>query len=145
MSIDFVQVEDKVIAELKANMKYLKNVESYAGQLASEIDKLVGNFPAVYVAYGGSKLEWVDGTVYNDLPDFDIIVVSKNFKGGEARRKDTNGCYDMIKDVLKYLTNQDFGMDIEKLKPVDVTLLLSTHLATAYNIKFQTNFDIVYE
>ncbi len=140
----FEDIEDKIIAEVKTEMTYVKTVETYAGQLDQEIEKLPIIFPAIFVAYAGSTYEWVDGPNHNEICEFSILVAAKNLRGKEAIRKDDSGCYQMITDVLLKLTNKTFGLQIEKLKPLRVTLIFISKSTAIYGIDFQTNFDTTF-
>ena len=144
--MDFEQIEDAILAALKAQMSYVRTCETYAGQLEAEIDKLVINFPAVFVSYTGSDLDCIDNASnFNEAVGFSILVAAKNLKGKTAARKDAYGCYQMIREVLTVLTNKNLGLNIEKLKPTKVSLLYISTTMAIYGIDFQTNFDDTYE
>lgn len=142
--MNFEDIEDKIIEEIKGNMLYVKTVETYAGQLEQEIKKLPIIFPAVFVAYAGSTLVWVDGPNHNEICEFSILVAAKNLRGSKAVRKDDYGCYQMIVDVLTYLTNKKFDLDIEKLRPLRVSMIYISKSVAIYGIDFQTNFDTTF-
>jgi len=141
----FEDIEDKIITEIKTRMPYVRTVETYAGQLEQNIDSLTIPFPAAFVVYGGSALKWVDGPNHNEASSFSVFVAAKNLRGQSAARKDdTAGCYKMITDVLTYLTNQSFGLGMEKLTPVKVSLLYISQTVAIYSIDFETNFDTTF-
>ena len=141
----FEDVEDKIIAEIKAKMGYVRTIETYAGQLEGEIAKIPAKFPAAFVVYGGSSLEWIDGPNHNDKPKFKVLVAAKDLRGQKSARKDDNkGCYRMINDVLTHLTNQTFGLAMEKLTPVSVMPVFITKTIAVYGIDFETNFDTTF-
>lgn len=142
--MDFESIEDGIIAELKSKLPYVRSVEPYAGQLEADIEKLPISFPAIFVAYGESALEWVDGPNFNEVPRFSVLVAAKNLKGNKAVRKDDGGCYQMIKDVLKTLTNNKLNLEMEKLQPVRVSLVFISKSIAIYGVDFQTNFDTTY-
>ena len=142
--MDFEQIENAIVNQLKASIAYVKTIETYAGQLEADIEKLPIQFPAIYTVYAGSQLDWVDGPTYNEICSFSIIVLAKNLRGKEALRKDAQSCYQMIQDVLAAVANKNFSLDIEKMKPVSVSLLFVSGIAAAYTIEFQTNFDKIY-
>ncbi len=142
--MDFEQIETAIVTQLKANIAYAKTIETYAGQLESEIEELPIQFPAIYTVYAGSQFDWVDGPSYNELCTFSVIVVAKNLRGKETLRKDTQSCYQMVKDVLASIANKKFNLEIEKMKPVNVALLFVSSIIAAYGIEFQTNFDKIY-
>lgn len=140
--MDFEQIEDKIVTEIK-NTLFIKTVETYAGQLEGDIEKMPIIFPAVFVAYGGSKLDWIDNQNFNESCTFTIFAASKNLKGSKEARK-VEGCYKMIKDILTTLTNKNLGLDIERLTPVQVSFIFVSKSIAVYSIDFQTNFDNTY-
>ena len=143
---DFEQIEDKIIDTLKTNLTYVRTIETYAGQLEGVIDELLINYPVIFVMYAGSQYEWVDGQQnFNEVDIFTILLAAKNHRGNKAMRKDqAEGCYKLIKDVLTKITNQDFGLDIEKMQPQNTKLIIATKTTTIYGVDFKTNFDKAY-
>ncbi|GAB62649.1 MAG: DUF1834 family protein [Candidatus Jettenia sp.] len=144
--MDFEQIEDKIITELKTRITYARTVETYAGQLEAKIEELPIQYPALYVTYAGSQFDWIDNEAnYNEVAVFNILAANKNLKGQEAVRKDgAGGVYKLIKDVTKYITNQNFGLDIERMQLTEVQFVFTSQTITVYGIGFQTNFDTVY-
>lgn len=148
--MDFETIEDKIIETLKQGIPELKTIETYAGQLEAEIEKLPVRFPACYVVYGGSGFDFIDGPNHQETTEFSIIVCARNLRGSEAARKGgatpgEYGVYDLIKGVLDTLTNKKFGLDMERLKPLRTSLILMTKTIAVYGIDFQTSFDKTYE
>lgn len=143
---DFEEVEDGIIAAIKTQMPYVLKVETYAGQLDGEVAKLAINAPAIFVMYSGTHFEWADGqALFNEEVVFTCFLVAKNLRGNEAVRKDgETGCYKLIKEILKTITNKTFGLDIERLQPIAVKFLFATKTTTVYAVDFKTNFDTVY-
>ena len=142
--MDFEQVENAIINQLKATITNVKTIETYAGQLEQDIETLPIQFPAIYTLYAGSQYNWIDGQNQNEVCAFSVIVVAKNLRGKESLRKDTQGCYQMIQDVLTSITHKNFSLDVEKMKPINVSLLFVSKIIAAYSIDFQTNFDKLY-
>jgi len=143
--MDFEQIEDKIIDEIKSALTYVRTIETYAGQLEADIEKLPVNFPAVYVVYAGSALDWVDALNFSEAAEFSVLVCAKDVRGHKEARKGTAGCYQMIRDVLSALTNNSLGLDIEKMQPVRAALVYITKSTAVYGIDFKTNFDNTYE
>lgn len=145
--MDFEQIENKIITELKTKITYARTVETYAGQLEAKIDELPIQYPALYVVYAGSQCDWIDNEAnYNEIATFNILAATKNLKGQEAARKDeTTGVYKLIKDVMKYITNKNFGLDIERMRLTEVQFVFTSQMITVYGIGFQTNFDNIFQ
>jgi phage gp37-like protein len=140
--VDFEDVEDAIKTAIETDLTYVKTVETYAGQLEGEIEKLTIPFPAVFVSYAGSAFDWVDGQNFNDAPVFSVIVAAKDLRGNADLRKGPNGCYQMIKDVLTSVANQRFGLTaMQPMKPVKVSLIFISKTMAAYGIDFGTDFD----
>ena len=138
--MDFTDIEDRIKGRIRTSMPYMKLVETYSGQLGEDLEKLP-MFPVVFVAYGGSAYEWVDGRSFNDAPTFSIVVAARDLRGSKELREGEYGCYRMIKDVLSAITNQTFGLDMWPLKPVRTSLLFISKTMAAYSVEFKTSFD----
>lgn len=141
--MDFETIEDSIVAELKAQVAYLKTVETYAGQLEEDIDTLPLRFPAAYVAYGGSDFSpgAVGGPDHQETCTLSVFVCARNMKGQKAARKETQGAYDIVTDVLGALANKTFGLDIWPLAPVRTTLLHAGRETAVYAVDFRTSFE----
>lgn len=140
----FEEVEDAIIERLKERINYLRSCETYAGQIEGNIDTLVINYPAAFVSYGGSEFEWLDEINVSEAAEFNVMVCARNQRGQAAVRKEGQGCYQMIADVLRALTNQRLGLEIELLHPARVELVYISKTMAIYNINFQTSFDNTY-
>ncbi len=146
----FVDIENGIISTLKTSLTYLKNVETYAGQLDKEIAELPKGFPAAYVAYNGSQFQWVDGENWQELPTFKVLVAARSLRlvsgiNEDVRENTSTGAYKVITDVLNTLTNQTFGLNIYKLRPEKTELVLISKTTAIYAIYFTTMFDTAYE
>jgi phage gp37-like protein len=142
--MNFKDIEDKIISEIKTQLTYVRTVETYAGQLDGKIDELPIIYPAAFVSYAGSTYDWVDGPNYNEICEFSILVCAKNLRGNEAIRKDTYGCYQLIEGVKTNLINKTFGLAIERLKILRVQLVYISKTVAIYGVDFQTNFDTTF-
>ncbi|MDA8088451.1 MAG: DUF1834 family protein [Nitrospiraceae bacterium] len=145
----FQDIEDGIISALQAQVPYLKTVETYAGQLDKEIAELPRSFPAAYVAYQGSKFEWVDGENWQEWPTFKVLIAARSLRIvsgiNEDVRKGTEGAYQAVTDVLAALTNQTFGLAIYKLRPERTELVFVNKTTAIYGIDFTTMFDAAYQ
>jgi phage gp37-like protein len=139
--MDFIDIETAIKEAVAARMAYTKLVETYAGQLEGEMEKLPIAFPVVFVAYGGSTLTWVDGRSFNDTPVFQVIVAARDLRGPRDLKGGEYGCYRMIKDVLAAVSNETFGLEMLPMKPVKVSLIFISRTMAAYGIDFHTSFD----
>jgi phage gp37-like protein len=142
--MDFEQIEDSIISTLKAALPYAQTVETYAGQLEDSIESLPVRFPAVFVVYSGSTFAPVDGPNHRESVEFSVLAVSKNLRGDRAARKDVQGAYEMVNDVITALTNKDLGLDIEPLRPLRVSNVFAGKGLAVYGMDFETGFDNTY-
>lgn len=141
--MDFETIEDAIIAELKAQVAYLKTVETYAGQIDRELDGLPVRFPAAYVAYGGSNFSPGDlgSSGHGEVVTFSILVCARHLGGQDKARKDAQGAYDIVKDVLAALSNKDLALDIEPIMPLRVSFLFSDGETAVYRVELSTGFQ----
>ena len=142
--VNFEAVEDGIIEALRAEVTYLRTVETYAGQLEDELGMLPDGLPAAYVVYGGSAYEWVDGPTHAEALEFSIIVVAGNLRSRQAARKDVRGAYDALGDVARALTNKSLDLSIERLRPLRAALLFVNGTTAAYEMVFGTSIDGTY-
>jgi len=140
----FEDIETKVIETLQTELPYLKTVGTYAGELRDELKSLAVSFPAAYVVYRGSVFGHVDGENEEETVEFTVLAAAKNLKGGESLRKSAYGIYLMIDDILLALANKTFGLNIERVRPLRVSLVYISESAAVYGIDFQTRFDETY-
>jgi phage gp37-like protein len=141
--MDFETIEDAIIAELKAQVAYLKTVETYAGQIDRELDGLPVRFPAAYVSFGGSGFSPGDvgASGHREAVDFSVLVCARHLGGQDKARKETGGAYDVVKDVLAALANKNLGLDIEPIMPVRASLLFAGRETAVYEVEFSTEFQ----
>lgn len=145
--MDFTDIEDNILAELKSSINYLKTVETAETDIISRIEKMSIKFPAALVLYSGSQFSLVDSTVQNEKPSFTIFCADRSLRGrGKARKGASSskerGVYQVIVDVLETLTNQDFGLvDTFRLSPVRVEPVLMTDRLAMYGVEFGNSFD----
>ena len=146
MALDFETVEDAIIDAVRSEMPDLKTVKNYAGELEeNDLEKMTSLFPAAFIIYRGGPQTWIDGQTFNEQPTFAVLFASKNFRGDEKVRKDPRkGIYKFLKKGLEVLTNQTFGLDIERLAPTRKYLVFTSKSWAAYGIDFVTNFDTNY-
>lgn len=141
--MNFATIEESIINELKAQVAYLRTVETYAGQLEDDIETLPVRFPAAYVAYGGSDFAAgaVGGSGHRETCSFTVFICARNLKGQKEARKTAQGAYDAVKDALDALVNSTFGLDISPLAPARTMLLFASGTMAVYAVEFRTGFE----
>lgn len=142
-------IEDAIIARLQAasdatpGLGYkFKSVESYGGEFDDDLDKVIRNFPAVWVTFGGygkprpsstQKHKWITPAT------FVTMVGARNVRGERATRKGVAaagvlkevGVYQMLDDVSSLMAGNDLGLAIKRFMPGAVRTLYNTKLRGA--------------
>ena len=147
---DFIDIENDIISQLKEDILYLETVSTIESDIVAKISKLNLKYPAALVMYTGSKFQLVDRTIWEEKPTFTIFTVARTLRSRDKARKGddattTKGAYDIVKDVLLSLTNQNFGRgEIFRMSPVGVTSVLFTDRMVVYAIEMFNSFDTDY-
>lgn len=144
------QVELAIIERLRAGLGRMAiQVESYGGQLDDELDNVVRAFPSVWVTFGGitsTKPRGVSRKQYSTYVRFVVMVGDYNVRNEGSTRiggpaLDEVGSYRLVHAVRRLLTNQDFGLPVDYLKPGRVRTLYNTKLGKRAISVFGCEFD----
>lgn len=141
------EIEKCFISELKNNLPYLKTCDSLAEFLIVTLEDLPDKTPAVYVVYQGGPFTLTTGDTQYENTIFSLIAVARNVRSDESARhgKDgVKGVYEILNDIRKYITNNNLGLEMTSLKPVDVEALDGSEELAIYAIRFssQIRFDL---
>ena len=122
MSIPTIKnIEDALIAAIKAGMTYLRTVDTYEGELdEAKIALAAKNFPAVLIYMEKTRITNRAYPLKWQHPVFTMLVCEKNLRGKkEAVQGDiTNpGIYQMLADLFDTLFQQTLGLEID---PFDI-------------------------
>lgn len=136
------QIEDAIIARLKAQITYLKTCDSLGEGLLDEVEDITIRFPAAYVIYApGGRYDHSTSGVQDRHMEFLVVLWAKNLRGDVAARHGQGtekGAYEMLEDARAALSGQACGLDIDELLPVDEELIESTEAMAGYGIRFKT-------
>lgn len=139
MNYSITQIEDAIIAALKAAMPYAKTLKTYGGEFDEANKALIVLFPSVFVEYEGTSWESEasydnhDVTVW-ETKTWNIYCGSKNLRSEEeARRKADIGAYAMLGDVKNTLagTNLDL-VSMQDFTPVSEQLMVNFESLVVY-------------
>lgn len=143
-------VEKAIIERLTLGLGQMAiQVESYGGQMDTDLTELIRVFPAAWVTFAG-----ITRTVPHNLSKtrfatharFAVMVGDYNVRSEASTRMggpnlDEVGSYRLLTSVRRLLINQDFGLEIDYLKPGTVRTLFNTRLgAQAFSV-FACEFD----
>lgn len=144
------QVELAIVERLRLGLGRMAiQVESYGGQLDDNLENVVRAFPSVWVTFAGitnTKTRGVSRKQYSTYVRFVVMVGDYNIRSEGSTRMggpslDEVGSYRMVHAVRRLLTNQDFGLPIDYLKPGRVrTLFNSKNAGRAFSV-FGCEFD----
>ncbi|GAB6127308.1 DUF1834 family protein [Humidesulfovibrio idahonensis] len=117
-------IEDAILARIAgAKLPYLRTLATYGGELDEELGEAVRRFPAVWTAFKsegeGVPLNTVK-SVYRIPATWVVFVAARNLRNEAATRRGDKvqvGTYQMLKDVRALLVGQDFGLEIDNLRP----------------------------
>lgn len=143
--VSLTLIEEKMLEHLQAN-----TLCDGDGELVSEFDvrtsdalDTINNPPAVCIAterIGFRKIE--NGTI-RWTPLIIVYLVFKNVSNSRDRR---HGAYPMLEGIVRLLSFQDFGLDIEPLMPGDADEIDHRALANrgliGFKVSFTTSFDV---
>jgi phage gp37-like protein len=111
--LTIIDLEDALIDRIKAQLSYLKTVESYGGQLEGDLRQLAVRFPAVFVMLGAvrhdAELDAFGGT-YGAECIFDLAVCCRNLRGEAAGRRESQGAYQILDGLRQALAGQTLGL-----------------------------------
>lgn len=123
----YAAIEDAIMARLRAAsdsgaLGYrLAEIASYGGEFDDELFfTQVRRFPAVWVTIGGSKKKTGLGRKTIFTATIAVMVGTRTVRGERATRHGTvtePGSYQLLDDVRRLLTGQDFGLTIAALRP----------------------------
>ena len=149
-------IENAIIAAVKAQeasgaLGYeLKTLRTYGGEFADGLDRAVPNFPAVMVLFGGGPVS-KEGAALKVTARFLIICAASNIRNEAAGRQGDEvsgkvGSYQIMLDMIRLLSNQNFDLDIEAIRITNTRALINDRvnqkLASVYGVDIETSFSI---
>ena len=140
--MDVSIVESAIIAQLKAELPYLKNVDVLASLLADDSPDYALLAPAAFVSYTGGPYKRVGtSSTFDHFMKFIVIIVQRNFVSQKRLLHGTatsKGVYEVLDDVRNALTDETCGVAIQPLTPVDDQGLEATRDVVVWGFSFQT-------
>lgn len=147
---DFRAIEERIVERIAEAVGYARHIGTYAGEFGDELRQGAVRTPSVYVVYGGSEFEPVDGWTHREVARFTIMAVARNLRGGDTAREGggntarERGAYELVADVLRAVVNDKAGAEDERLKPRRVTLVHAAEGVAVYGIDVEAAFDTEY-
>jgi len=158
-------IEKAVVAKLKADCEYAREIRTYSGDLDAEdvrdaLEQLSPQFPLFLVSYtdgknidrGGIAPGIAAPRELQHNCTFAVLACDNNSRGEEERRHGVAGeigVYRMVSDAVTSLSRMQFSMSVEgesyllnpePFNPSDVTRVAQLPEHTAYAVYFDTHF-----
>ena len=149
MSYEIEDIEDGILAALRAYAQMpaeVRTIDSYQGNIEDLIKDLQSgvlpsnlDLSAILVCYAGSNFKEDANRSYTDEQYYAIACISENLRGKADVKA---GMYQILSAVKKSLIDNNLGLDIEPLKPVDIDLKLALSNVSIFNVVFKTSYSI---
>lgn len=151
-AVSISSIEDAIMARIAgARLPYLKTVATYGGELDENLAEAVRCFPAVWVAFKGEgegQRLTTTGHVYRIPATWVVLAAARNLRNESATRRGDHvrvGTYQMLLDLRALLAGQDFGLDIDTLRPGRVQSLTNARFqgqgVSVYAQEWHTRYD----
>ena len=148
MPLTLAEIEDLLLARIRARLPYLLTVDSYQGQIdekALEDGQVVIRTPAVLALLkktAGAPLAYGEG---EETYEFTLIVACRNLRGQEAARREDQGVYQILQDLRRGLWDHSLAPELQPLDFVQddaffVTREWAIYFAT-YTVKQEVETD----
>ena len=102
----------------------LRCIASYGNELDDDINKVIKQFPAVWVVYQGEpRPKEATAGRWIHAPAFAIVCCAKSLRNEKASRRGAGGeigSYQIFQDVRALLTGQTLGLEISPIEPGEV-------------------------
>jgi phage gp37-like protein len=145
--LTITEIEDLLIARIKAELPYLAEVSSYKGQLEKEIAELVLRTPAVLVSLQelpgepASFAEFGALSGYALTYTFSLAVVCRDLRGEAASRRGDTGAYRILDDLFAALRDHILDNGLQPLAYNKAEAILITKEV----VIFAANYSVVQE
>lgn len=132
----------------------VRTVKSYNGE-AEDLPGQLATLPAVWVTYGGSRIEAVSRGAamrYQDTAEFVVMVATRNLRNELAQRQGGSdmrevGSNDLIRAVRRLLDGQRLdladsrGLVPKAVRSIANAIPISNAAISVYAVEYQIRFD----
>jgi hypothetical protein len=143
--VSLTLIEEKMLDHLQANA-----LRDGTGELISEFDvrtsdalDTINNSPAVCIATESIAFRKIDEGTIRWTPLIIVYMVFKNVSNSRDRR---HGAYPMLEGIIRLLSFQKLGLDIEPLIPGEADEIdhqaLTNRGLIGFKVPFTTSFDV---
>lgn len=126
MTLNLSIIEQGIKDLIKAqNWDYVREIKTYGGEFDDDINAVIRRFPAIWVAFQGSKSPEKISSNKTRIPiTFVVLVGAYSVRNEEAQRHSDQiniGTYQMLDDIQRLLTENDLSSQCLKgLAPLEL-------------------------
>ena len=148
------KIEQAVVARLRLGLgRMVRTVKSYGGEV-EDLGQQLTTFPAVWVTYGGSRIEAANTAKdrYREQAELVVMVATRGLRSEEARRQGGAdirevGSNDLIRACRRLLDSQRLGLlengglTPKAVRPVVNQTLLGKAAVSVYAIEYTATWS----
>ena len=148
------KIEQAVVARLRLGLgRMVRTVKSYGGEV-DDLSQQLTTFPAVWVTYGGSRVEAANTgkSRYREQAEMVVMVATRGLRSEEARRQGGAdirevGSNDLIRACRRLLDSQRLGLlengglTPKAVRPVVNQTLLGKAAVSVYAIEYTATWS----
>lgn len=150
--VTITEIEDAICTRLREGLGGMATEVVSWDVMTDDIGIILSTLPGVFVTFGGitgSQAHDTRRTRYKVAGRFSVFVVDCNLRENEAVRQggvrdDEPGCYRLIRAVRRLLTEQDMGLEIQKLRPSQVKMITGKVLSEQAVAMYECIFDTMW-
>lgn len=148
MPLSLTEIEDLLLARIRAELPYLLTVDSYQGQIDEKLlsdGQVVIRTPAILVLLKKTTGAPLAFGANEETYEFTLIVACRNLRGQEAARREDQGVYQILQDLRRGLWDYQLAPELLPLDFVQedaffVTREWAIYFAT-YTVKQEVETD----
>ena len=118
MPLSLTEIEDLLLARIRAELPYVATVTSYQGQIdekSLEDGKVLIRTPAILALLKKTTGQsFTYGTV-EETYEFTLVVAHRNLRGQEAARREEQGVYQILQDLRWGLWGYQLAPELQPL------------------------------
>jgi len=138
--ITFAQIEAGLVTRIDAQLPYLEQCYSYAGELDA-IDPIIA--PAAFVLFDGLRVDGASVKGRQCTASFSVLVVGDSYVGGSLPRTDTYGAYSLVQAVITAVDDHALGItDFAGCTLTGVDQVRVDKLRAIYRVRFDAFIEI---
>jgi len=135
------EIEDLLVARIKANLPYLHRVDSFETRFGLEIDELLVDAPAVLCSMEATarKEAWESFERMQVEHRFILAVLARDMRGpDEAKTDEAVGAYRILNDLRTHLQFHQLSTSLSPLEFQGETFVAASQIGVIYRAVYTT-------